>query len=83
MGRVWAMAVQSRGSAEAAGYRVAVLETAAVLFGWLLDPWLDYDQPLATLSGSVAVAVCGGGYRPGLVGAALGSLARNPLQGGC
>jgi len=54
-----------------------------VLFGWLLDPWLDYDQPLATLSGSVAVAVCGGGYRPGLVGAALGSLARNPLQGGC
>jgi hypothetical protein len=62
MGWVWARAVQSRWSAAAGGYLVAVLETAAVLFGCPLDPWLDYDQPLAALSGSVAVAVWYGGY---------------------
>jgi hypothetical protein len=80
MGRLWARAVRSRWPAEVGGSLVAVLATAAVLFGWLLDPWLGHDQPLATPDGSVAVAVCGG-YRPGLV-AALGCLACDPLQGG-
>jgi hypothetical protein len=49
---------------------------------WLLDPWLGFGRPLATLGGSVAGAVCSGDYRPGLVAAALDSRARNPLQGG-
>jgi hypothetical protein len=81
MGRLCATAVRSRRSAEAGGYLVAVLATAAALFRWLLAPWLGDDQPPATLDGSVAVAVCGGS-RPGLTIAALGCLACNPSQGG-
>jgi hypothetical protein len=77
---LWVTAVRSRWSAEVGGSIVAVLETAAVLFRWLLDPWQGYDQPFATLDGSVAVADCCFGYRP--VAAALGSLACKTLQGG-
>jgi sRNA-binding carbon storage regulator CsrA len=47
----------------------------------LLDSWPGSDQPLATLSASVAVAVWYGGARPGLVAAALGYLYKT-LQGG-
>jgi hypothetical protein len=41
--------VRTRWSAEVGGSIVTVLATAAVLFGWRLDPSLGYDQPLATL----------------------------------
>ncbi len=54
-------------------YSLTILATAAaVLFRWLLDPWLGDDIPLAMLYGAIAFAVWYGGYRPGFLAVALG-----------
>jgi K+-sensing histidine kinase KdpD len=59
-------------------YGVAVAAVAgAVLLRWLLDPALGEHFPFHTLYGAVAIAVWYGGYRPGLLAAALGYLAAN------
>jgi K+-sensing histidine kinase KdpD len=57
----------------------AVVTALAVLPRWLLAPWLGAHLPLATLYGSVAVAVWLGGYRPALLAVAIGYLACNWL----
>jgi signal transduction histidine kinase/CheY-like chemotaxis protein len=59
---------------------VAVLASgAAVLIRWLFDPWLGERFPFATLLCANAVAAWYGGYRPGLLAAALGYLGVNYL----
>jgi sRNA-binding carbon storage regulator CsrA len=78
----WRRTPRWQWSAEAGGPLVTVLATAAVPCRRLLDSWPGSDQPPATPSASVAVAVWCGGYRPGLVAAALGFLAGKRLQGG-
>jgi PAS domain S-box-containing protein len=47
----------------------------AVLLRLVLDPWLGSHLPLATLYGTVALAVWLGGYRPAIVAVVLGYLA--------
>ena len=57
-------------------YGGAVIFTAlAVLFRWLLDPWLGDSLSFPTLYGAVALAVWLGGYRPALLAVILGYLA--------
>ena len=57
-------------------YGIALAAVAvAVLFRWLLDPWLDHYLPLATLYGAVAFTVYAVGFGPALLATALGYLA--------
>jgi len=52
------------------GALTAVL--AALLFRWLLTPWLGTSVPFVTLFGAVAVAVWIGGWMPALLAAVVG-----------
>src|SRR5262249_18610341 len=59
---------------------IAVLASgAAVLIRWLLFPWIGYHFPFALLFCANAIAAWYGGYRTGLLAAALGYLAEDYL----
>src|SRR5262245_44181168 len=66
----------------ALGFDVLVAVTAsgaAVLIRWLLDPWVEDQFGFATLFCANAIAAWYGGYRSGLLAAALGYLAADYL----
>ena len=60
------------------GGAVAVMVGALVL-RWFMIPWLGYGVPFGTVFGAVAIAVWIGGWRPGVVAAALGFVGGNAL----
>jgi len=61
-------------------YGMAVVAVAAaVFFRWLVDPWVGAEMMMPALTGAVALAVWFGGYGPGLVTLALGTLTFNTL----
>ena len=53
------------------GGAVAVTLTA-LLLRWMLDPWLGFDVPYATLYGAVAIAVWFGGLGPAVLAMVVG-----------
>ena len=56
-----------------AAYGAAVVVmTTALLLRWFMLPWAGDSYPFATVFGAVALAVWIGGWRPGVVAAAVG-----------
>src|ERR1051326_3726876 len=53
------------------GGAVAVTLTA-LLLRWMLDPWLGFDVPYATLYGAVAIAGWVGGLGPAVLARVVG-----------